>query len=32
MTRMVMICAFLGLAACASTTALPEDFNPEFAF
>jgi len=30
--RVLMIIAILGLAACATPNALPEDFNSEFEF
>lgn len=32
MLRLTLIIALLGLTACASPNALPEDFNAEFEF
>lgn len=30
--RILLLISLLGLTACATPNALPEDFNPEFAF
>lgn len=32
MTRVLLLITALTLTACTQPTALPEDFNPEFAF
>ncbi len=32
MLRLLIICTLLGLTACASPNALPEDFNADFEF